>query len=998
MAVLVSATSFAQVSPKVKPEAPVNGKSYVLVNRSQLATQYMSRTSWDGALYFLGEADSHYADYALTAISNADGSWSFSLPVKEEVDGEIIEEGVNYMVLPNGAANVNVNSESPAKWLLAPKADGFYNIIVGDGNSSNAASMAKFTPTGDLRMHLNAGNQYFVVTYLGAPWYPDCVGGITETEDEAHGDVYFEANDSISFEWGFVSPANVPAYYEDLQSVAVINKYYADYCNIEDYEDGFLATFNAVAAIYNSSDYSIDDIDIVNEMINAKVNLYKKIEAAIEANEAEDAVLAAAIANAQEAFGKMTSSSELDAATNALNEAIINYSMGSGDVTSLGKNMSFEDLSAQGGGTTSGVAGAPAGWNIYINGDQVITADDVRNAGVGAWHGVNDDSDGEIKDGAQSFGIWNGSIPTYELSQTISGLENGTYEITAGLMAGSNGSGSRLTTQRIFGNLNSTYYGSEYDYDHSQLDNSEVYAFAGNPEVQTDRTMYPVTVKAFVYDGTLTFGVRTDGNIAAANRTSSNGAGGDGWFKVDNFKIAMKGYVPEDAVAVFNHYNEYLSENSNEIMAKVVSDKLEAELAKMGDITTSNTLDEIVAAIFTVKDLTAEVESSIKAYEKLSQAIETHYGYLEQYDSKAGSGLYADAIMEAEDAYSQGSLADEAAVDALIASLNEALQACIQSDDIEEGMELTEYIMNPSFEDLSAQNNASSGGVANPPVGWSIYIDGEQCMSATDMSKSGLSGWCAINEGDNLTDVINTQGEPVSNQYTDGGHLWGVWSGAVPVMELSQTIKGLPAGAYTLTVDMVVQNDWAGMNLGMQRVFANDYVVMYGAEGDYVQNQDDELYETFPEDVLVAAGIDEANAGTEGYELKHLNYAGNYSYDNYGASSAPYTTTLQFGLAEKGDITLGVRTSRISAVDGQLSGQASMGWFKIDNFRLVYDSEEVPAGAGTTAEDTAVEGIKNVNKVTVEFYSVNGARIAAPQKGVNIVKMSDGTVSKVLVK
>ena len=42
----------AQVTPKVQPETLVNGKQYVLVNKAQTATQYMSRTPWDGAYYF----------------------------------------------------------------------------------------------------------------------------------------------------------------------------------------------------------------------------------------------------------------------------------------------------------------------------------------------------------------------------------------------------------------------------------------------------------------------------------------------------------------------------------------------------------------------------------------------------------------------------------------------------------------------------------------------------------------------------------------------------------------------------------------------------------------------------------------------------------------------------------------------------------------------------------------------------------------------------------
>ena len=113
--------------------------------------------------------------------------------------------------------------------------------------------------------------------------------------------------------------------------------------------------------------------------------------------------------------------------------------------------------------------------NMYINGTQVTTADEIRSNGITAWCGVNNDSEGEAKDGVESFGIWTSGVPQFELSQTIEGLENGTYLVTAGLMAGANGGGSRLTTQRIFGNLNSAYYADESMYDQSQLDNSEVY-------------------------------------------------------------------------------------------------------------------------------------------------------------------------------------------------------------------------------------------------------------------------------------------------------------------------------------------------------------------------------------------------------------------------------------------------------------------------------------------------------------------------------------------
>ena len=217
----------------------------------------------------------------------------------------------------------------------------------------------------------------------------------------------------------------------------------------------------------------------------------------------------------------------------------------------------------------------------------------------------------------------------------------------------------------------------------------------------------------------------------------------------------------------------------------------------------------------------------------------------------------------------------------------------------------------------------------------------------------------------------------------------------MPVIEISQTVKGLPAGTYKLSADIVVQNDWAGANLGMQRLFANDYVTMFGAEEDYIQNTDETLYETFPGDVRIAAEIDRLS---EYAPVAHLNYAGNYSAENYGASGAPYTTTVTFGLAEKGDVTFGFRSSRISPVTGQLVEQASFGWFKLDNFRLVFESNEVPAGADITGEETEIDEVEESAQSAVEFYNLNGVRLTAPQKGVNLIKMANGNVVKTYVQ
>lgn len=103
----------AQVTPKVQPETLVAGNKYVLVNAAQNTTQYMSRTGWDGALYFLGETDSKYADHQFAAVDNGDGTWSFTQS-EEIIEGEG-EPDIYYMGIPTGSSNLNLNLVEPAK-------------------------------------------------------------------------------------------------------------------------------------------------------------------------------------------------------------------------------------------------------------------------------------------------------------------------------------------------------------------------------------------------------------------------------------------------------------------------------------------------------------------------------------------------------------------------------------------------------------------------------------------------------------------------------------------------------------------------------------------------------------------------------------------------------------------------------------------------------------------------------------------------------------------
>ncbi len=1001
LALGMSMSAEAVERPKTPAGMPEDGGKYILVN-AYSPTGYMSRTSWDGALYFLGKDDSNYANHEFTAKKNDDGTWSFCIDVpvlEENEEGMMDTVGYepNYAAVPinrgnggMGDGNLNYLAE-PANWTIAEgDIDGFYHLIAGEGNFADIIG---------LKLHLNGGGQYFVISdpVNGVAFYPDYAGGavvIPEEEWENYDPSLLDGSnrlldengrcvlaDHTSENWAFIKVEDVPEHMGVYSAYSVIANYEKNYVAnaTEEYAAGFNATLTAVEAIYTGPEFNWDlDVVTIEEMVNAKVNFYKAIEEAKLIEDADD-VLLGAIDNAMTLFASATAAADVENALTTLQTAVKAFKEGTGDLTSLGVNMSFEDLSAQGGSMTSGVAAPPYGWTVIVNGDTVRTAEEVTSHGIANWHGVNNDCSGTEKDGNYGFGLWTNGVPEYQISQTITGLENGTYVIKAALMVGANGSGSRRTTQRIFGNLNSTYFASEFEYDATLLDKSEIYAFQNNAEPTTDTEMLPIEVRAYVYDGTLTFGLRTNGNTAAAMVPANGGAG---WFKIDNFRIQKVGYVGEDAAQVANYFIGTVGDLSGDLLEVALIDKVDEVLAGMEEVDADTDPALISNIITTLPALIPQIQASIAAYTRLEEAIAVAYEQADEYYSYAGYLDYVAVIEEAEAGYDDGIYTAEQ-IEEVIKGFGTAF-VDLQMSGSAVGAYM-EIIQNPGFEDLSAQGNVGSGGPANAPAGWTLTLNGVECKTTADYAAAGASlAWCAINGGDPINDV-DEQGTPWTTQYSEGEHLWGIWAQNVPEVELSQSFTGVPKGTYILSCDLVCPWDWAGDGVTTQRIFANDYVQMYSTEDNYV----DALNVT--EDMAAAMAYDAANPDAD---LKHMNYAGyvNTAADGNGASRCPHPMSLKFGVDESGVLKLGFRTNNIG-VDGNRPHDGS-GWFKLDNFKLFYESDELP---------TSIGGVESSDKllevVGQKFYTIDGREVAQPQKGVNIIKniMSDGSVKAVKV-
>lgn len=133
---------------------------------------------------------------------------------------------------------------------------------------------------------------------------------------------------------------------------------------------------------------------------------------------------------------------------------------------------------------------------------------------------------------------------------------------------------------------------------------------------------------------------------------------------------------------------------------------------------------------------------------------------------------------------------------------------------------------------------------------------------------------------------------------------------------------------------------------------------------------------------------------------KEYDITGNEAEILYGYM---YTQSKTGTQEEQNPIMFGVSTSdeyeNMFLVSGQPSTSQKESIYYISSadqpyvpcFQLIMED---PSG------ETYIAGQKGSDKPVVakEYFSVDGARLSAPQKGLNIVKMSDGTTKKVVVK
>jgi len=166
---------------------------------------------------------------------------------------------------------------------------------------------------------------------------------------------------------------------------------------------------------------------------------------------------------------------------------------------------------------------------------------------------------------------------------------------------------------------------------------------------------------------------------------------------------------------------------------------------------------------------------------------------------------------------------------------------------------------------------------------------------------------------------------------------------------------------------------------------SNSTYTISNADGGYVFNTWKNAA-TFDYDVVQT--IKFLPAGT--YELTALMASNQGNKVSLGANggSVEFTMTNSLDVADEGSIIFKLGENETLVIKAFATN-----WFKVDNFHLTY------FGANSQKDPNSIEGIETISEsVPAAIYTVNGAKVATMQKGINIVRMANGQVKKVFIK
>ena len=446
------------------------------------------------------------------------------------------------------------------------------------------------------------------------------------------------------------------------------------------------------------------------------------------------------------------------------------------------------------------------------------------------------------------------------------------------------------------------------------------------------------------------YGLVTDGKIRLGIRRLTTPPSNAGtWTLWDNFKLTYRAKNPELAAQVLDakakELNELLTTSEENMTDPVIQNSVyaytESQKTDLSDAAKYEVLIETNDALVAAKENILQVG----AYKTANEAYQAACDELEKVDESQEAEIW-NQIDEMDDeldgdAFRSLSTEDLVTLIAKVEDFTKEVQAAI--DDIKLAQKVAE--MADATDDKPYD---ATSWIINPDM-----EDASQDSNA-DASKK-MAGW----------DFWKAKGNgPVKGSDGINGRSLEAWSGTIGAeLEFTayQTLTGLPAGKYKLSAKAANASN--------------------GVAADETLWADPEKAAT-GRAYLCAILSDGENEKAVSTPVE----------PNVGSATAANTYTVTFTVEEGNDVKIGF----------QSIGTMPFRWFMCDDFTLTYYGTESAKVDSTDEGDVvAIEGVEETapaTKAIAGIYNASGAKIATLQKGINIVKYTDGSVKKIFVK
>lgn len=252
--------------------------------------------------------------------------------------------------------------------------------------------------------------------------------------------------------------------------------------------------------------------------------------------------------------------------------------------------------------------------------------------------------------------------------------------------------------------------------------------------------------------------------------------------------------------------------------------------------------------------------------------------------------------------------------------------------------------------------------------------------------------------------IVNSQFEPMrgskETSYIEGwttsalnSYRQNTLSYSRSEFELKQTISGLSKGTYVVTVNSYYRAGYAneeeenianGVNTKLDTLFAETPDTTYAVS---VMN----LSEGATKEMITDNSVFTLSDGTYVPD----GTAASLDYFNEGQ----YVNRLPFYLKEKdSSVTIGVRKRETIDNDFSMVGEWQLYYYGKGNYiaqiEQIWEDEEIAKEEALAINADELVGVAK----PVAYYTLSGTPLAAPQKGVNIVKMDNGMTLKMVIE